>query len=119
MPNLTQQQLASIAQGDMGATAAAIQSLANALTAYTNANARPNQNSATAATGYPGTGQPYTNPGPYLQAVTISGGTVSAISLSAGGVTGQTAGTFLLRPGDSVTCTSSGNPTVFNVTNIL
>jgi hypothetical protein len=77
------------------------------------------QISATVATTYPGTGVAYVNPGPYLQSVTISGGTVTVITLSRGGVTGLTAGQFILAPGDGVTCTSSGTPTVFNVTNLI
>ena len=119
MASLTQQQIASIQQGDWNALAVIIQNLATQLTSGINNSARPNQASAASAPGYPGTGVAYTNPGPYLQSVVISGGTVTVITLSAGGVTGETAGFFILRPGDSITCTSSVNPTVYNVTNLL
>ena len=77
------------------------------------------QTSAAVATTYPGTGVAYTNTSNFLQSIVISGGTITVISLSAGGVTGQTSGFFLLRPGDSITCTSSVSPTVYNVTNII
>jgi hypothetical protein len=77
------------------------------------------QTTATVATTYPGTGVAYTNPGPYMQSITISGGTITVITLSRGGVTGLTAGQFILAPGDSITCTSSVTPTVYNVTNLI
>src|ERR1700757_4999990 len=105
---LTSQMISAIAAGDT-------QTLADVLATLM----RAPQTSAARAVTYPGTGVAYTNPGPYLQSVTISGGTVTVITLSNGGVTGETAGQFVLRPGDSVTCTSSGNPTVFNVTDLV
>jgi len=77
------------------------------------------QTSATIATTYPGTGVAYTNKTNFIQQVVISGGTVTVITLSAGGITGETTGTYLLRPGDSVMVTSSVDPTVFNVTNLF
>ena len=89
--------------------------LVNALQQYL----RPPLTTPTVATTYPGSGNPYTNNSNYTQQVIISGGTVTVISLSAGGTTGETNGTYILRPGDSVTCTSSVNPTVFNVTNLF
>ena len=98
--------LRAVASGNFGAIADYLQQLVL-------------QSSAARAVTYSGSGTAYTNPGPYLQTVTISGGTVTVITLSNGGVTGLTAGQFVLRPGDSVTCTSSGNPTVFNVTDLV
>jgi hypothetical protein len=105
---LSAQMIQAIAAGDT-------QTLAQVL----NQLMRAPQTGPTVATTYPGNGIPYTNPGPYLQTVTIDGGTITVITLSQGGITGLTSGQFLLRPGDAVTCTSSVNPTVFNVTNIL
>ncbi len=43
------------------------------------------QTSATIATTYPGTGVAYTNKTNFIQQVVISGGTVTVITLSAGG----------------------------------
>ena len=71
---------------------------------------------AVAPTGSPFT---YTNATTYIQNVVISGGTVSSIALTPGGVTGETAGTWLLRPGDGVTVTYSAAPTVFNAVNLF
>jgi len=107
-PLLTAQMVNAIAAGDFDV-------LANVLAGLL----RGPQTSAAVATTYPGSGTAYTNPGPFFQTVTISGGTVTVITLSRGGVTGQTSGQFLLAPGDSITCTSSGNPTVYNVTNMI
>jgi len=107
-PALTAQMINAIAAGDFDV-------LANVLAQQL----RGAQSSAATAVSYPGSGTAYTNNTSFLQTVTISGGTVTVITLSRGGVTGLTSGQFLLAPGDSITCTSSGNPTVFNVTNMI
>lgn len=58
----------------------------------------------------------YVNNDGHSEAVTVSGGTVSAISVTPYGgsaiVTGATSGTYLLHPGDSMTVTYSGTPTM-------
>jgi len=106
---LTPAMIGGIASGDN-------QVLANVLNQLMRS---PQGATAAVATTYPGNGVPFVNTSNYIQQVVISGGTITAISLSRGGLTGETFGTYLLCPGDSVTCTSSVNPTVFNVASLI
>ena len=110
MANLTQAQCQAIAAGDP-------QALIQALNAI--AGMRQPQTTAVVAVTPGASPYIYTNSSQFVQQVTISGGTISIISLSRGGVTGENTGTYLLCPGDSVTVTYSVVPTVFNVANII
>lgn len=62
------------------------------------------------------TGVAVANPNPVAQSVTISGGTVTGISLN-GSSTGQTSGTFTVPPGGTIAVTYSVAPT-FTVADI-
>jgi hypothetical protein len=65
---------------------------------------------------YPGSTVAWVNNTPYVVQFVITGGTVTVISLSQGGNTGETTGSWILRPGDSITVTSSVNPTTYGYT---
>jgi hypothetical protein len=65
---------------------------------------------------YPGSTVAWVNNTNLVVQFIINGGTVTVISLSPGGVTGETTGTWILRPGDSITVTSSVNPTTYGYT---
>jgi hypothetical protein len=57
------------------------------------------------------------NPNPVAVSVTVSGGTVTGISIS-GVSTGQTSGTFTIPAGGSITVTYSVAPTTFTTADI-
>jgi hypothetical protein len=104
-----------IAQNDLehGYTTAALAGIAG-----TNVIAWPNNigynPQPTATITPPASGSAYTNTDPYPEIVTVSGGTVSAISLR-GRATGLTSGVFTLQPGDTLTPTYSAAPTMAKI----
>ena len=61
----------------------------------------------------------YTNTSAYLQQVVISGGTITAVTLSQGGLTGLLGGSFVLRPNDAVTVIYAVVPSVANAVNLM
>lgn len=61
----------------------------------------------------------YTNVSPYLQQVTLSGGTITSITLAQGGLTGLLGGTFLLRPGDAATVVYAVVPSLATALNLI
>jgi hypothetical protein len=65
------------------------------------------------AENYPGSNVPFTNPTPFCMLISVQGGGVTVIRLN-GLPLGMTAGLFPLKPGDSLTCTSSANPSTFS-----
>jgi hypothetical protein len=73
----------------------------------------PRKGSAWFAETYPGSNVPFVNPNPFSILMSVQGGGITAIQLN-GLSLGMTSGVFPLKPGDSITCTSSGVPTVFS-----
>lgn len=107
-PALIAQQITAIANGDT-------QVLAEVL----NALLRGPQTSGFVAVTYPGSTVAWVNNTGYLVQFVLSGGTVTVVTLSPGGITGETTGSWILRPGDSITVTSSGNPTIYGYTPLI
>jgi hypothetical protein len=73
----------------------------------------PRNGSTWFAETYPGSDVPFTNPNPFALLLSVQGGAITAIRLN-GLSLGMTSGVFPLKPGDSLTCTSSSPPTVFS-----
>jgi hypothetical protein len=65
---------------------------------------------------YPGSTVAWVNNTNFVVQFIITGGTVTVIALTPGGNTGETTGSWILRPGDSITVTSSVNPTTYGYT---
>lgn len=103
---LTPLQVRRIADNDMPFVAA-----------FLAANFRSLQNTPAVAVPITASPMTYTNSSIFVQQVVISGGTVSQIAGSNSGVTGETAGVYLLRPGDSITVTYTVAPTNFSACN--
>lgn len=83
-------------------------------------NFQPNPAPFRAAPAYPGNNVAYTNTANYPVQLVISGGTITLIEFSRDGGTtydslGETAGAWMMLPGDKIRCQSSVNPTKFVV----